>query len=230
MKIGYIRVSTPDQNIERQLEGVIVDKKYIDYSSGDNKNRIELKKMMSYVKEGDHIYVHSIDRLARSLIDLRSIVDELVSKKVIITFLKENLHFGENNSIHNKFMLSLMGLFSEFEREIIKERQAEGIKLAKSRGAFKGGKKIITDEQKEKIKELYLQNVKLKNICEMLSVNLSTVRISIKDLPRKLKTNRSIKSQQQLIQIKNDLKNGYSYESLATKYQLSIKYIKFLIK
>lgn len=146
-RVGYIRVSTADQNIDRQLESVHCDKKFIDYASGKNIERPEFKNMMNYVREGDTIVVHSMDRLARSLKDLVGIVDQLISKGITIEFLKEKITFTAESSAMDNLMLQLMGAFAEFERSLILERQREGIKLAAAQGKYKGRVKALKKDQ-----------------------------------------------------------------------------------
>jgi DNA invertase Pin-like site-specific DNA recombinase len=102
---------------------------------------------MAFVREGDTVVVHSMDRLARNLDDLRRIVQQLTKRKIKIEFIKENLTFSGDDSPMAKLMLSLMGAFAEFERALIRERQREGVALAKSRGVYKGRKKNLSDEE-----------------------------------------------------------------------------------
>ncbi len=169
-RIGYIRVSTPEQNPDRQLEGVILDKKFIEYASAKNMDRPQLKFMMDYVREDDTIYVHSMDRLARNVKDLRNLVDNLISKKVQIHFLKENLIFdGVDNPMSN-LMLSLMGAFAEFEHAFIMERQREGIEAAKKSKKFKGGHDKLNVDQIEFIKNLLAQRKSIGQISRDLGV------------------------------------------------------------
>lgn len=152
-KIGYIRVSTIDQNEARQLEGIELDKTFIDKISGCSTDRPALQEMLSYVRDGDIVIVHSMDRLARNLDDLRSIVKELTSKQIKVKFLKESLEFKGDDSPMSNLLLSVMGAFAEFERKIIKERQMEGIVLAKKRGLYKGRKQALAPEQIITLKE-----------------------------------------------------------------------------
>ena len=137
-KIGYIRVSSVDQNIGRQLEGIEVDRTFIDKASGKNTDRPKFQEMLNYVREGDMIVVHSMDRFARSLKDLVTEVDQLVKRGVAIQFLKENITFTAQATPIDNLMLQLLGAFAQFEREIILERQKEGIKLAAAQGKYKG--------------------------------------------------------------------------------------------
>jgi DNA invertase Pin-like site-specific DNA recombinase len=143
-RIGYIRVSTLDQHVERQLEGIEVDKTFIDTASGKDTKRPQLELLMSFVRTGDTVIVHSMDRLARNLDDLRRIVQTLTGRGVRIEFVKEHLAFTGEDSPMASLMLSVMGAFAEFERALINERQREGIALAKQRGAYKGRKKSLS--------------------------------------------------------------------------------------
>ena len=147
--VGYIRVSSVDQNPERQLEGIKLDKKFIDHASGRDVNRPALAELMDYVREDDVIIVHSMDRLARNLDDLRKIVKKLNNQNIQIKFLKENLTFAGNDSPMANLLLSVMGAFAEFERNLIKERQMEGILLAKKKGVYKGKRPALSADQME---------------------------------------------------------------------------------
>ena len=151
-KIGYVRVSSFEQNVDRQLEGVSLNKKFIDKASGKDINRPQLEAMLYYVRDGDTVIVHSMDRLARNLDDLRKLVTALTSQDVKVEFIKEGLTFTGEDSSMSKLLLSVMGAFAEFERSLIKERQMEGIALAKKRGAYKGRKASLSQEQVEQIK------------------------------------------------------------------------------
>jgi len=145
-RIGYVRVSTLDQNAERQLDGVIVNRTFLDKKSGKDVEREELNAMVEFVRHGDTVVVHSMDRLARNLDDLRHIVHTLTEKGVHIEFVIEGLSFTGEDSPMSKLMLSVMGAFAEFERSLIRERQREGIALAKQRGIYRGRKRVLSDE------------------------------------------------------------------------------------
>jgi DNA invertase Pin-like site-specific DNA recombinase len=146
-RIGYIRVSSFDQNPERQLEHVPVDKVFTDKASGKNIQRPQLDALLCFVREGDTVVVHSMDRLARNLDDLRRLVQQLTQRGVRIEFVKENLTFTGEDSPMANLMLSVMGAFAEFERALIRERQREGIALARQRGAYRGRKPALSPEQ-----------------------------------------------------------------------------------
>ncbi|SFP67935.1 Site-specific DNA recombinase [Geopseudomonas sagittaria] len=144
-RIGYIRVSTLDQNPDRQLEGTQVSKVFTDKASGKDTQRPQLDALLGYMREGDTLVVHSMDRLARNLDDLRRLVQQLTGRGVRIEFIKEGLTFTGEDSPMANLLLSVMGAFAEFERELIRERQREGIALAKQRGAYRGRKKALSD-------------------------------------------------------------------------------------
>src|SRR5919197_5189164 len=144
---GYARVSTLDQNPELQLEHVQVDRVYMDTASGKDTKRAALEAMLTFVREGDTVVVHSMDRLARNLDDLRRLVQHLTTRGVCITFLKENLTFTGEDTPMAQLMLSVMGAFAEFERALLRERQREGIALAKQRGAYRGRKKLLSPDK-----------------------------------------------------------------------------------
>ena len=146
-RIGYIRVSTFEQNPGRQLENVQVDRLFTDKISGKDSRRPQLEAMLSFVSEGDTVAVYSMDRLARNLVDLRRLVQDLTQRGVRIEFIKENLIFIGEDSPMAKLMLSVMGAFAEFERALILERQREGIALAKERGVYKGRKKALLPDR-----------------------------------------------------------------------------------
>lgn len=146
--VGYVRVSTIDQHTERQLDGLELDKVFTDKASGKDTNRPELRACLDYVREGDELVVHSMDRLARSLVDLRRTVDELTGRGVAVRFVKENLTFTADNSDPcSVLMLSVMGAVAEFERSMLLERQREGIAVAKTKGVYKGRKPSLTGDQ-----------------------------------------------------------------------------------
>jgi DNA invertase Pin-like site-specific DNA recombinase len=146
-KIGYIRVSTFEQNTNRQLEGIKLDKVFTDKASGKDTKRPELDALMQFVREGDTVIVHSMDRLARNLDDLRQIVQKLTDRDIKIQFVKESLSFTGEDSPMATLMLSVMGAFAEFERALIHERQREGVALAKQRGAYRGRKRSLSESE-----------------------------------------------------------------------------------
>lgn len=146
-QVGYCRVSTLDQNADRQLDGVVVDRLFTDHASGKDTQRPQLVTLLGFVREGDVVVVHSMDRLARNLDDLRSIVRSLTGRGVCVRFVKEQLTFTGDDTAMATLLLSVMGAFAEFERALIRERQRVGIALAKTRGVYRGRKKSLTHEQ-----------------------------------------------------------------------------------
>jgi DNA invertase Pin-like site-specific DNA recombinase len=149
--VGYIRVSTTDQNTARQQETLSVydlDKVFIDKVSAKTTNRKQLQAMLEYVREGDTVYVSSIDRLARNMSNLRELVDGFKSQSVTLVFVKEALTFTPDaNNPMSELMLNLLGSFAAFERSLIRERQAEGIAAAKAKGVYKGRPATIDMDQ-----------------------------------------------------------------------------------
>ena len=146
-RLGYVRVSTLDQNEQRQLEGQTLDQVFTDRASGKDTQRPKLEELIRFARAGDTVMVHSMDRLARNLDDLRSVVQTLTGKGARVEFVKEGLVFTGEDSPMANLMLSVMGAFAEFERSLIKERQREGIALAKTRGVYKGRKHALDPER-----------------------------------------------------------------------------------
>lgn len=146
MKVAYRRVSSSTQRLERQDFGEI-EKLFEEKISGKNTDRPALQDMIAFVRDGDEVIVWSIDRLARNLSDLQSIIKQLNDKGVSVSFAKENLSFSGADDAFARLQLHLMGAFAEFERSLIKSRQAEGIAKAKERGVYKGRKKQIDDAE-----------------------------------------------------------------------------------
>ncbi|MBC7452721.1 MAG: recombinase family protein [Massilia sp.] len=151
-RIGYIRVSSFDQNPERQLDQVQVDRQFIDKASGKDTERPQLDALLLFAREGDTVVVHSMDRLARNLDDLHRLVQQLTQRGIRIEFVKECLSFTGEDSPMANFLLSVMGAFVEFERALIRERQREGIALAKQRGAYRGRKKALATDQANELR------------------------------------------------------------------------------
>ena len=179
MRVGYVRVSSLDQNPDRQIEDLKsqgVEKLFIDQVSGKDVDRAELQKMLSFVREGDALYVDSLDRLARNLADLLMLVQDLTGRGVSVHFLGEKLDFdaGKDASPTSKLMLSMIGAFAEFERSMIRRRQAEGIALAKERGAYKGRKRSVTDEQIDKVRSLIDLGVPMTVAAQKVGISRTT--------------------------------------------------------
>lgn len=179
MIVGYIRVSTLDQNADRQhiaLNAAHVVKIYEDHISGANTDRAQFQAMMQFLREGDELVVLSLDRLARNLRDLLDTVETLGKRGVSVRFLKENLLFDARSNADptSKLMLSMVGAFAEFERSMIRSRQAEGIALAKARGAYKGRPRSVTDEQISKLKAALAQELPLTKATRKVGISRTT--------------------------------------------------------
>ena len=175
MKIGYRRVSSEGQNLDRQ--DLVCDKLFEEKVSGAKRDREVLTAMIEFAREGDEVIVWSIDRLARDLRDLQDIIQRLNDKRVSVSFLKEKLTFsGEADDAFAKLQLQMMGAFAEFERNIIRQRQAEGIARAKVRGVYKGRKKTIDNNR---IRKMKAEGHSVTEIAELVGVSRMTVYRSL---------------------------------------------------
>ena len=171
-RVGYRRVSTHDQNLERQDLGE-VDRVFEEHESGSRKDRPALEEMLGYCRDGDQIVVWSIDRLARDLRDLQSIVERVTSVGASIQFLSEGLSFGPGDSDpFSKLQFQMLGAFAEFERAITRKRQAEGIAKAKKRGVYRGGKRRI---DRDRVLEMTENGSGPSAIAEEMSISRMTV-------------------------------------------------------
>ncbi|MBP0939986.1 recombinase family protein [Pseudomonas alliivorans] len=177
--VGYKRVSTVDQTTARQLDGMTFAQVFEDKVSGSTTQRPALQEMLRYVREGDTIHVHSIDRLACSLVDLLGLVSDLKARGVNVHFHKENLLFTNEQNANQDLMLSMMGaVVAQFERSMIKERQREGIAGAKARGTYKGGVKTTNADA---IRTHVANGASYRDTAKALGVSLSTVQRAMKD-------------------------------------------------
>jgi len=171
--VGYIRVSTVDQNTDRQLDSYTLDKVFEDKCSGKDTKRPALQQLMEYVREGDTVVVHDISRMARNLEDLLSLVKMFNAKGVAVLFDKEKLSFTGEDSPMQQLMLSMLGAVYQFERSMILERQREGIQQAKAAGKYKGGKPRVDAEA---IKAALESGMSIRKVAESLNVGISTVQ------------------------------------------------------
>lgn len=173
--LAYKRVSTVDQKTLRQLDGVNVDfhKVFEDKCSGATTNRPMLTELLIEVERGDTVYVHSFDRLARNMTDLNALIERLNGKGVTVEICNPRLTFvgGEDNA-YNKLMLNILGAVSEFEREMILERQREGVAKAKARGVYKGAKRKA---DRTRVRNLVADGVPKSAIAKQLGVSRQTV-------------------------------------------------------
>lgn len=182
-QVGYIRVSTTIQNTERQLDGLELDKIFTEKKSGKATNeRTELKSCIEYLREGDTLNVHSIDRLARNLMDLKNLVTKINAKGSNVHFHKENLIFkGDCESDPMKqLMLNMMGAFAEFERCIILERRREGVAVAHEKGVKFGRKAKVTSEIILEIKAKKAAGAKVTELMEEYGIGRQTVYDALK--------------------------------------------------
>jgi len=145
--VGYVRVSSFEQNESRQLEGMELDRVFLDKASGKDIRRPQLEALLKYVRDGDTVVCHSMDRLGRNLVDLRKTVADLTTRKIGVRFIKENLTLTDEDSPMATLLLNMMGSFAEFELAWSRERQREGIEVAKRAGVYKGRKRLLTADR-----------------------------------------------------------------------------------
>lgn len=179
-QVGYKRVSSADQNSARQLDGVALDEVFEDQVSGATTERQALQEMLRFVRKGDTIHVHSIDRLARSLKDLLELVESFKTRGVELRFHKEALCFTSEKNHTQDLMLSMMGAVAEFERSMIRERQAEGIAKAKTAGVYKGRQKIVNEGA---IRKAVQDGCSYRNTAALLGISLSSVQRAMRNKP-----------------------------------------------
>ncbi len=180
--IAYVRVSTREQSTGRQSDGMSnlkLDKVFEEKVSGKSKERPELRACIDYAREGDTLYIYSIDRLARSLSDLQAIIEELVVKGVTVQFIKESQTYSRDNSNpFNKVLLQVLGAFAEFERNIMLERQAEGIAHAKLHGTKTGkpfGQQPLDPNLKPKALGMLSAGKSISHIARELNISRASV-------------------------------------------------------
>jgi DNA invertase Pin-like site-specific DNA recombinase len=158
-RVGYLRVSTLVQSTARQLDGLELDQVFEDKVSGATCDRPQLQAALKHCRAGDTLVVHSMDRLARNLGDLKELVDDLTARGVSVEFIKEHQTFrpGHDDPMAT-LMLHLLGAVAQFERDLIKERQREGIAIAKAKGVYKGRAPKLTREKVELLKVMDMAN------------------------------------------------------------------------
>ncbi len=182
-RVAYKRVSSVDQHTDRQLDGMTFDQVYEDKVSGGTRNRPALIEAMKHCRKGDVFTVHSMDRLARNLSDLLSIVKELTAKGVTVEFVKDRLTFAPDKADPMAtLMLQVMGGCAEFERSMIRERQREGIRIAMAKGKFKGRKRALTPEQIAELrKRVATKTDSMTDLAEEFGVSRQTAYAALKD-------------------------------------------------
>jgi DNA invertase Pin-like site-specific DNA recombinase len=172
-QIGYIRVSSLEQNTARQLLNIELDKTFTDKCSGKDTNRPELKLLIEYARHGDVIHVHDISRMARNTEDLLRLVKEFTEQGISLKFHKEHLEFNGENNPMQQLMLTMLGGIYQFERSMILERQREGIAIAKAKGKYLG--KPVNEVLHNQIRELFSQGVNKSQIAKQLGCTRPTV-------------------------------------------------------
>ena len=176
--VGYARVSSAGQNLDRQLDvlrNVGCQKIFQEKTSGTARDREQLRAALTYLRDGDVLVCTSMDRLARSLPDLDSIVNELTERGVTVKFLKEAQSYSQDSDAVSNLMLALLGAVAEFERSLIKERQSEGIAKARERGAYKGRSASLDEWQIQKLCDIAKVGVPKSKIAEQMGISRATV-------------------------------------------------------
>ena len=181
-RIGYARVSSTDQNLDRQLTALgEVNRVFEEKLSGAKREgRTALADLIGYSRAGDTVVVSSMDRLARSVVDLNQIVGELVAKGVVVEFVHERVTFQPGDADpFAEFQLNIMASFAQLERAITRERQAEGIRAAKARGVYQGRARKLTTEQLATARELLATGVPKAQVARQLGIDRSTLYRSL---------------------------------------------------
>jgi len=174
--VGYVRVSSGGQNEARQLDGLTLDKTFTDKVSGKDTQRPQLQAMLEFVREGDTVLVHSMDRLARSLKDLEAIVTGLTGRGVTVSFVSQGMTFTGADSPMNTLMLQMLGAVAQFERSLILERQREGIAIAKAKGGvYKGRKPSLDAAGVAELRTLVSQGIPKAQIAAKLGISRTTL-------------------------------------------------------
>jgi DNA invertase Pin-like site-specific DNA recombinase len=174
-RVGYVRVSSVDQNTDRQLDGIHLDRTFIDRASGKDTKRPQLEALVGFVRAGDTIVVHSMDRLARNLDDLRKLVSTFTKRGIKVQFVKESLTFSGEDSPMAMLLLSMLGAVAEFERSLIRERQREGIAIAKAKGIYTGRKPSLTPGQAAELRRRIAAGDKKAAIARDFGISRETV-------------------------------------------------------
>ena len=174
-RVAYIRVSSVGQNVDRQLPDEKFDKTFTDKASAKDTDRPALAALLDYVRDGDKVVIHSIDRLARNLADLEQLVDQLNSKGVSVEFRKESLIFSGGADPMQKLLLQMLGAVAEFERSMIRERQREGIAAAKAAGKQLGRKRSLDDKDTKRLRAKRAKGVGVRDLQDEFNISRATV-------------------------------------------------------
>lgn len=183
-RIGYVRVSTYEQNADRQLEGVVLDRVFTDAASGKDTDRPQLKALILYAREGDTVVVHSMDRLARNVDDLRRFVQQQTNRGVRVQFIKENLLFTGEESPMANLMLTVLGAVAQFERDLIRERQREGIALAKQRGVYRGRSRKLSADRVTELRSRATAGEKKARLAREFGISRETLYQYLRELEK----------------------------------------------
>ncbi len=173
--VGYVRVSSFEQNESRQLEGLELDRVFMDKASSKDIKRPQLEALLKYVRDGDMVVCHSMDRLGRNLVDLRKTAGELTARKIGVRFVKENLTLTGDDTPMATLLLNMMGSFAEFELAWSRERQREGIELAKRAGIYKGRKRLLTPEKAAELTRRLSEGVSKASVAREFGLDRTTV-------------------------------------------------------
>lgn len=176
-RVAYVRVSTVDQNTGRQLEGLIADKIFTDHRSGKNTDRPALQEALAYVREGDTLVIFSMDRLARNVQDLLRIVSDLNEQGVFVEFTKEQLTFRGDDTPLAQLMLTVMAAIAQFERQMLLERQKEGVAIAKREGKYHGRQRAIRSNngKEEEMRRAQAEGCGVAETARRLGISRQTV-------------------------------------------------------
>lgn len=174
-RLAYIRVSTTEQNTDRQLHGLVFDEKFIDKCTGSNSDRVSLNSLKTHCRKGDSVHVHSIDRLARNLADLLGLIEYFIKKGVSVEFHKEGLLFTGEDNPFQKLQLQIIGSCAEFERSMINARIREGIQARRDKGLSVGRKSVVDDEMRKRIIKADDDGVSKTEIAKLEGVGRATV-------------------------------------------------------
>jgi DNA invertase Pin-like site-specific DNA recombinase len=173
--VGYVRVSTVDQNTERQLDGIELDEVFTDHASGKDTNRPQLALALKFLRKGDTLVVHSMDRLSRSVVDMLGTVKDLTGRGVQVRFVKENLTFGDTANPCDELMMTIMAGVAQFERSMMLERQREGIAIAKAKGVYKGRKPALDAAQVAEVAQRLAGGESATKLAKEFGVSRATV-------------------------------------------------------
>ena len=179
--VGYVRVSSAGQKTARQLDGVELAKVFTDRCSGGQAERPALAELLDWVREDDVVHVHSMDRLARNLQDLRQLVASINHKGAAVKFHKEGLEFSGDESPMSDLLLNLLGAVAQFERSLIRERQREGIEVAKKRGAYKGRRKALCSASIADLKARRAAGEGVSSLARVFGVSRQTIYSYLSD-------------------------------------------------